>query len=265
MADSKPGFSAIKETEEYQIWAAGPDNQHKRFLIKADIKSSVTDSGNTPTTTLRGGFTLGLKDSDGLCYKYAADQTDGTQKVVGVLSKSLSMLDKDGTVEDKMTRILTQGIFKNPTVDLINFDKHVLAVLARIGFTNASLEPHGSWFGLHFKSRYFKTTDYTLQDSDHGCMFVATGAATFTLPTLATVGKGYQVMLFQATNNNLVVTGASNSIVYDNTSNSQATTLTWSTSSQKMGASVLMTVDYAATSGSLAWFPTMIQRTVVAS
>jgi hypothetical protein len=69
MADSKPGFSAIKETEEVQLLATGPDNNHQKFFQKVDLKSSITDSGNTSnTTTIRGGNLIAIKASDGLGY-----------------------------------------------------------------------------------------------------------------------------------------------------------------------------------------------------
>lgn len=265
MADAKPGFTAIKETEEIQLTSTGPDNNHKKFLIKADIKSTVTDSGNTPTTTLRGGLVMGTKASDGMSYKYDGTATDGTQVPAGIVPKHLSMLDRDGTVEDKMSRLLTAGILKNASVDLPNYDKEVAAVLARTGFTFAQLDPHGSAFGLHFKGRYFKSGAYTVVDADHGCLFATvTSAATFTMPTLATVGRGFQVAFFNNLDATMIVTAAADTILYDDTAGGLSTTLTWSTANQKMGASVVMTADYDG-GGTLRWYPTMIQRTVVAS
>lgn len=267
MSDSKPGFTALVSTEEVQLWAAGPDNNHKRFETKVEIGSTSTDAGNSPTTTLRGGIVMAKKDSDSKCYPYSAAATDGTQKVVGVLGKYLSMLDRFGTAEDKLSKLLTQGILKNPTVDLIGVDKVALAVLFRTGFTSALLEPHGSSFLLHPKTRYFKTADYTLLDADHGVQFIAdgSGAVNFTLPDLATVGPGYEVLLTNAANQNMVVTApVADTIVYDDTAGGYATTLTWSTGNQKMGAQVLMRSDYNA-AGVLKWYPMMIQRTVVAA
>jgi len=268
MSDSKPGFSAIKETEEVQIFSTGPDNQHKRFVMKADIKSTVTDSGNTPTTTLRGGMILGLKDSDGLCYKYVADGTDGTQKPVGILPKHLSMLDRDGTAEDKFTKVNTAGIIKNAAADLVGSDKYVLGVLASLGFTFASLDPLGSVFRPpYFKARYYKTADYTVVDADHGCAFYAagSGAVNFTLPSLATVGKGFMAYFFNTVAQNMVITGAADTILYGDAAGGLSTSLTFSTSNKQIGGQALMVSDYAANGGSLAWIPMFLSTAVTSA
>lgn len=266
MSDSVPGFKAIKETEEIQIWGSGPDNQHRRYHGKVDIKSTVTDTGNTNnTTTLRGGFLLGIKDSDGMAYAYDVDANDGTQVPVGVLEKHMSMLDRDGTVEDKFKAILLGGLLSNPSSDLVGFDKVAAAALLRRGFNFMGVDPHGSAFLIHPKRRDFKAADYTVLDADHGKQLIATAACNFTLPSLATVGAGFEVWLFMAANANMIVTGAADTIVYDDTTNGKATTLTWSTASQKMGASVLMRSDYDGAAGTLSWYPLMIQRTVVAA
>lgn len=255
MPDSVPGMTAIKETEESQIWASGPDNQHKRFEIKGKIKSSVADTGNTGfTTTLRGGNVLGLRDSDGLLYLYDADATNGDQKVVGLLKRHTSMLDRDGSVEDKFVHILTAGIIKNVT-DLLGYDKHALAVLSRIGFSFAQLDPHGSCFGLAMKTRYFKAADYTLLDADHGCQFTAvTGAVNFTLPDLATVGKGYQVLLYNAVAATMTITAAANTIVTGDAGGAVSTTIAFSTANRQMGGSALVWSDYISDGGALAWY-----------
>ena len=255
MADSVPGITAIKETEESQIWASGPDNQHKRFEIKGKIKSTVTDSGNTGfTTTIRGGNVLGLRDSDTLLYLYDADANNGDQKVVGLLGKHTSMLDRDGTAEDKMIRVMTAGIVKN-VADLLGSDKAAIAVLARIGYTFAQLDPHGSCFLMHPKARYFKTADYTLLDADHGNMFVAiTNAVNFTLPSLATVGKGYSVLLYNAVDASMVITGAANTIIYGDAGGALSTTLTFSTANKKMGGTALIYADYGTDGATLQWY-----------
>jgi hypothetical protein len=265
MVGSLPGIRAVKETEEVQIWASGPDNNHKRFHTKAHIKSTVTDSGNTNnTTTLRGGNLIARKDSDSLDYLYSAAANDGTQGVIGLLEKHLPMFDRDGVAEDKIVGILNQGIIRS-TADLVGVDKAALAVLLRMGFTLATAKPNGSAFLLQPVRRDFFTADYTIVDTDHGKMLVAaTNAVNFTLPVLATVGPGFEVLLFQSANQNMVVTAAVDTIIYDDTTNGKATTLTFSTASQKMGASVLMRSDFDA-GGTLSWYPLMIQRTVVAA
>lgn len=270
MSDSLPGFGAIKETEESQIWTAGPDNQHCRFLQKALIASTVTDAGNTPTSTIRGGQVLGLKDSDGKMYLYDADATDGTQTVVGVVPKHLSMLDKFGTAEDKLSRMLTAGIIKSSDL-LLNgnaaADKAAIAVLYRLGFRIAQIDPHGSAFGIAFKSRYFKTADYTVLDADHGKAFYAAGAGAvnFTLPSLATVGKGFQAFFYNTVAQNMVITGAADTIVYGDAAGGYSTTLTFSTANKQMGGQALMVSDYVSDGGALKWFPYFLSTAVTSA
>lgn len=258
--DSAPGFTAIQETEEAQIWASGPDNNHQRFQMKVTIDSTVTDSGNTPTSTLRGGLVMGLKDSDGNAYAYDADANDGTQKIIGVLEKHVNMLDRFGTAEDKFSKILNSGIIKL-AADLVGEDKFAIAVLARLGFRFPQVDPHGSLFGFYPKARYFKAADYTLLDADHGCRFVATAAVNFTLPSLATVGPGYWVHLYNAANTDMVITGAANTILIGDAGGAPSTTITFNTANEKMGGQALMYSDYADAAGSLAWYVLFTART----
>jgi hypothetical protein len=263
MADSIPGFRDIVESEETQLWASGPDNQHKRYLARVVLKSSITDSGNTSnTTTIRGGNVIGVKASDGLGYLYDADATDGTQVPVGLVPVHLSMLNSAKTaVEDKQTRLLTQGILKNVD-DLLGDDLSVLASLFRMGFTLGTLEPHGSQFGLHFKGRYFHTADYTILAADHGTMRVAhTNAVNFTLPDLATVGRGFQVYLYNGVAASMVITGAANTIAVGDAGGALSTTITFSTANEQMGGAALMYADYASDGGSLVWYSMFNNRT----
>lgn len=259
--DSAPGTKDIKMTEEVALFAAGPDNQHKRFLVKGTIKSSVTDAGNTGyTTTIRGGNVLAMKESDGLLYLYDADANDGTQVPVGLIGDHLFMGDGSGGVEDKFTRVTTQGIIKNFT-DLLGEDLYAAAVLLRMGFTFAQLEPHGSAFGLHMKGTAYKDGTalagaYTVLATDHGWRLMATTAAmNFTLPDLATVGKGFQVMLVNAVDANMIVTAAANTILAGDAGGAPSTTITFSTANRKLGAVVLMEAVYDAPGGALAWLP----------
>lgn len=264
MPDTIPGFDTLRETEEVQIWGSGPDNQHQRYETKIHIKSTVTDSGNTPTTTLRGGLILARKTSDGLDYKYDPTATDGTQRPIGILEKHTTMLDRYGTAADKVKNVLKGGLIQN-TTDLGNVDLMALAVLLRTGFMTMDAVPNGSAFLYHPVAREFKTADYTITAADNGKLLVAaTNAVNYTLPTLAAALVGFQVQVYQSGNNNLVVTAAADTIIYDDTTGGKATTLTWSTANQKMGAGAILRADYDV-SGTLSWYVLQPQRTVVAA
>lgn len=256
--DNVPGHGPLSETEEVALWAQGPNGQTFHKLEKAGIKSTVTDSGNTGfTTTLRAGKVLARKTSDGLLYAYDADADDGTQNAVGILGRYTPMVGPTGAVADRFTNIYTGGILKATDL-LIGSDKAAVARLVRNGMRFGGLDPHGSQFGLHFKGRSFKATDYTVLDADHGWMLVATAAANFTLPTLADVGRGFQVLLFNAADTAMVVTGAANTIVAGDAGGAVSTTITFDTANRRMGASVLMYADYLSDGGALAWYPLFV-------
>jgi hypothetical protein len=263
MPDNIPGFDALIESEENQLWASGPDNQHKRFHIKAHIKSTVVDSGNSPTTTIRGGRAIARKDSDGFDYLYSPDATDGTQSVIGLLEKHLNMLGRGaGAVADRFTKVLTAGIIRNID-ELISVDKAAVAVLLRTGFTLAQAVPHGSAFLMHPRTRYFDAANYTILDADHGSMRIATAAVNYTLPDLATVGKGFEILLFNGSAGTMVVTGAADTINTGDAAGGLSTTITFSTANRQRGASVLMYADYVANAGALAWYPLFVSGTPV--
>lgn len=253
--DNVPGITAMEETVEGQIWASGPDNQHKRYQQKVHIKSTVVDSGNTSfTNQLRPGFPIALKDSDGYGYKYDPTANDGTQACVGLLEHGVSML-RSGSVVDKFTHMLTAGIVRNID-DLISSDKQAMATLLRIGWSIAQPTPHGSAFLLHPWRTDFKAADYTVLDADHGKMLVAiTGAVNFTLPTLATVGPGFEVLIYNAVDASMVVTAAADTILYGDAGGGASTTLTFSTANKKIGGQVLMRSGYdGGGTPALKWF-----------
>jgi hypothetical protein len=264
MPDQIPGFELIVETIESQFTGAGRDNQHQQFETKVHIKSTAVDNGNTPNTTLRGGLLLARKTSDGLDYVYDPTANDGRQTPIGILARTTSMLDRYGVPVDKIKSALKGGLIQDVS-KLIGADLSALAVLLRTGFHLMQAEPHGSAFLYYPVRREYKTANYTITAADHGKLLIAagTGALTFTLPNLATVGPGFQVLLYNEKALDMVVSGAANSIVYEGGGN-RATTLSFNTAGQKMGASVLMRSDYDS-AGVLAWYPLQIQRAVAAS
>lgn len=244
MPDNIPGITALVETVEGQIWASGPDNQHKRYQQKIHLKSTVVDSGNTGfTNQLRPGLAIGRKTSDGLDYVYSPSANDGTQACIGLLEHSVSML-RDGVAADRFTHMLTAGIIRNID-DLVGVDKQAMANLLRLGWTIAQPTPHGSAFLVHPWMTEYKASNYTVTDADHGKMLVAiTGAVTFTLPSLATVGPGFEVLFYNGVAATMTVTGAADSIAYGDAAGGLSTSLAFSTANKQMGGQVLMKSGY---------------------
>lgn len=251
MPDNLPGQTLIEESYEAQIWASGPDNNHKRYQQKIHIKSTVTDAGNTSfTTTLRAGNVMARKTSDSLDYLYSPSATDGTQGAIGLLEATTPMIRKGDTVaSDRFTHMLSAGIIRN-VADLPNVDLQALSVLTRIGFTIAQPTPHGAAFLMHpsridFKDGTALSGAYTVVAADNGRMLVAiTALVNFTLPTLASVGPGFSVLIYNGVDGSSVITAEADTIVYGDAGGALSTTLTFSTANKKMGGQALLLSGY---------------------
>ena len=68
------------------LWS-GRRGQDLVATKKITLLNSTVDSGNTPTTTLRGGNVLALVDSSGKANTYSPDATDGRQIAVALFPK----------------------------------------------------------------------------------------------------------------------------------------------------------------------------------
>ena len=229
---NQPGFTAAIESEEVKVTMSGRGDQTQ--IIEGQgllLDSTVTDSGNTNyTTTIRGGNLLGVKASDGNLYLYDPDGTDGTQLPVGVLEFHQSTL-QNGTATDRVVKWLKGGILK--VAELLGLDYHARAVLLRSGFHFDSVTPDGAAFLVHHRKQQQTATDVTVVAADNGDLFIATAAATFTLPTKA---HGLSFEFLQTADANMVIASASSAddIIADG--DAGADTLTFSTSSHKIGS-----------------------------
>ena len=80
-----------------------------------------------------------------------------------------------------------------------------------------------------------KAASYTCLPEDSGTIFTASGAATFTLPAVATSAGVYYTFI-NTSNTDMAITAPSGTLVADG--NASATTATFSTSSHKIGGCV---------------------------
>lgn len=90
-----------------------------------------------------------------------------------------------------------------------------------------------------------KTTDYTVVAADNGKLFTnegAAGAVNFTLPTVA---AGYRFWFKSVADQNLTVTGAAGTVIALN--NAAATSVAFSTASQKIGGGFMVESNAAGT------------------
>lgn len=244
-----PGFTAARETDECQIWAAGKGGWTGVVEAKVQIKSTQTDSGNSPTTTLRGGIILATKTSDGLQYVYDGHANDGTQLPVAVLDHYQDML-VNGVATDRFTMAIRRAALLKEG-EVLGEDAHALAVLLRSGSMLDSLTPHGGLFQNRYRKRQLKAADYTVTAADNGDLFVATtGAVVFTLPTKA-LGLCFEFFNTVDANMSIISAGSADDIIADG--DAGADTVAFSTASHKIGSHARMTCISIATAGTLAW------------
>jgi len=249
-----PGWDAARESEEIEVRAAVEKDANPIVRQSGVIDSTVADSGNTPTTTIRGGYIVARKDADGNIYLYDPDADDGTQVPVGILSEYVDML-KQGAAADRWAKPITHGIVKESA--LKGADAHGLAVLHAMGIRvidQDTIGPAGHEFLVRHRgakqitSADLATGDYTVTAAENGFLFIAEGADTnFILPTIAH-GLAYEFLM--STNHELVITGSNNIIALND---SAASTLTWTTDNQQIGAHVRMRAIYMGSTPALRW------------
>ena len=243
-AGNAPGMRTALESEESQVfWAVS----HKDGLVgeqRIGIDSTAVDAGNTPTTTLRGGNLMALKDSDSNAYVYNTDANDGTQGVAGVLGNAQDML-QEGAATDRFSSMMTCGLIKRN--ELLGLDAQAEAVMTRMGFKFDDITPSGAAFLDHPARVDLKITDYTVTAADNGRLFVTTTADTnYTLPTIA-VGLSYEFWMLA--DFELVITGSNNMILKNAAA---ASTLTYTTGGQQIGAWARVLAVYQTTT-TLKW------------
>ncbi|WP_425616261.1 head decoration protein [Anatilimnocola sp. NA78] len=244
-----PGFDVAIESDQAQVTWSGRHGQDQIVTQRVMLASESVDGGNTPETTLRGGTVLALRDSDGQAVVYDPDANDGSQIAVGVLEQHQDML-VNGVATDRFTQLIVHGLLRE--AELHNLDPRARQQLAsRMLFDRkpASTAPLLSPRGV-----YRKSTNYTLTAADSGLMFLATGAAVFTLPTKA---NGLAFRITQTADNDLTIGGSSDLI---HKGNAAASSVTFSTASQKIGSQVLVECVYT-NGGTLKWLVTNLGGT----
>lgn len=245
-----PGFQTPLEAQETNILWSGRRGQDLAATKKITLLDSTTDTGNTPATTLRGGNVLAIADANGKATLYSPDANDGRQIAVGVLEQTQDML-LNGVATDRFTQLLAQGLVREG--ELLNLDLRAKQQLGpRFFFDRDLSSPAGVL--MHPRGIYRKGTNYTVVAGDNGLLFLATAAVNFTLPTKQ---NGLAFRFLQTADANLVITGSADIIAKGNAA---ANTVTFSTSSEKIGSHVLVECVYVGTS-TLKWLVTNLGAT----
>jgi hypothetical protein len=244
-----PGFEAAVTAETTQIGWSGRHGQDQIVTQRAVIHEDTVDAGNTPTTTLRAGVVLAYRDTDGKVAIYTPGASDGTQIAVGVLEQAQDML-VGGVATERFTQMIVHGLVREGRLhDLDARGRQQLA--QQMVFDRKPISPAPL---LAPRGIYRKSTNYTITADDNGLMFLATGAATFTLPTKAN-GLAYRVV--QTADSNLTISGSSDII---HKGNAAASSVAFSTASEKIGSSVLIECVYTGSS-TLKWLVTNLGGT----
>lgn len=245
-----PGFEAAREAAESEVTWSGRQGQDLVATKKIALVSTAADSGNTPTTTLRGGNLLAIVAASGKADTYSADANDGRQIAVGILEKAQDML-VGGVATERFTQMLVHGLVREG--DLLNLDARARQQLGQRFVFDRETSPQAGVL-MHPRGIYRKSANYTVTEGDNGLLFLADAAVTFTLPTKA---NGLAFRFAQTANQNLVISGSAD-IVHKG--NAAASTVTFSTASEKIGSHVLVECLYTA-AGTLKWLVTNLGGT----
>jgi hypothetical protein len=237
-----PGFQAAREAQECEVTWSGRKGQDLVATKSITLLGTAVDAGNTPSTTLRGGNLLAVVDATGKIDTYSPDATDGRQIAVGILEHAQDML-VGGVATDRFTQMLVHGLVREG--ELLNLDARAKQQLGQRFLFDRETSPQAGVL-MHPRGVYRKSTNYTVLAADNGLLFLATAAATFTLPTKA---NGLAFRFLQTADANLVISGSSD-IVHKN--NAAASSVTFSTANEKIGSHVLVECVYTAAS-TLKW------------
>lgn len=244
-----PGFQAAVEGTATQLTWSGREGQDQVVTQRAVIHVDTVDADNTPTTTLRAGVVLAYRDTDSKVALYSPGANDGTQIAVGVLEQAQDML-VGGVATERFTQMIVHGLVRENLLQ--NLDARARQQLGQqMVFDRKPLTMPPL---LAPRGIYRKITNYTILTADNGLMFLATAAATFTLPTKA---NGLAFRVTQTADANLVISGSSDII---HKGNASASTVTFSTANEKIGSSVLIECVYTGSS-TLKWLVTNLGGT----
>lgn len=227
---SLPGFTDARESAENSFLWGQTGNEHFPVLMfRAQISGASRDSGATPTTDLRPGLVLAQKADGTFCEYDATDETKN--KAAGICPLGVRMVDEDNNNINQFVPIIVGGAVQ--AANLYGLDTQARAQLA----PNFVFDDDLYGDPLPYKQPVAKTADYTLVEADSGKLFHttgATGAVNFTLPTIE---PGLRFRFHNTVDQNMVITSAAgNDIVALN--DFAASTITFSTASQKIGAAV---------------------------
>ena len=212
------------------------------LVTGVSISGAARDSGNSENSAiLRPGLVMGIITGSGLWTNYSPTATDGSQVAQGIIPVSLRMTDLiSGSNSQKVVGMIVGGPVQAAL--LVGLDQAARAdMFGRFIFDD---DFHGNRFPYNYITA--KTADYQVVAADNGSVFTNQGAAgsvNFTLPT--TIAAGFGARFLVEANQTVTVTAPSGKLVAYN--NAAATSVAFSTGSQKVGGSVFVYANADAT------------------
>src|SRR5262245_35942835 len=149
----------------------------------------------------------------------------------------------NGVATDRFTQMLIHGLVRD--AELIGLDPRGKQQLGLRFLFDREVSPQAGVL-MHPRGVYRKSSNYTVTANDNGLLFLATAAVNFKLPAKQ---NGLAYRFAQTADANLVITGSADIIAKGNAA---ATTVTFSTASEKIGSQVLVECVYVGT-GALKW------------
>lgn len=234
-----PGMNSPTVSTESEFLAGTAASWQLKGVV---IDSTATDSGSTPTTTLRRGLVMGRINSSGNWTAYNPANSDGSQIARALLFDNVNMLDINSNVAaNKIGRVIAFAF------DVKASQCFGLDYMARRQLANRIFFDDIFWITSEEDIVInVQTANYTVLVTDNNATFSTKGAAgsvTFTLPTLQ---RGLRYKFFNEVGQTMAITGAlSNQLVTFN--NATATTVTFSTAGNLIGAGVEVIANVDAT------------------
>jgi hypothetical protein len=251
-----PGVGTERTTYESEIlW--GADQARNAALWQSSVFSGAArDAGNSPTTILRPGLIMGKLTSGGELEEWDADAADGSQYIAGILDSELRAQDFDATNADRVFRALVARAPVKARKLLIQgaaFVGHVDEYLARRQLVAAGFvfddDPQGFKAGAGYRFETITAEDHTITADDNGKTFIYTHtAAAASAITLPAIKPGLEFNLLRGANSAedfVIASAEGDNMIVGN--DSQADSVTWTTTGQMIGAGGRMRSMYVGT------------------
>lgn len=248
-----PGFTALRESYESSVTFQSFFLGDVVYAPMPVVDSTAVDSTNSPSTSiLRPGLVMGKLDSNGQWVDYDPTATDGSQEARGILVVECNLLDyTSGSAADRFANAIVIG-GKAKAAALLNLDQGARNQLVARGF----IFDDDAWFpSVLFRRTVVKAASYTVVAADHGARFLTTGASgavTFTLPTIA---LGLKFAFLNVVDQNMVIASAEGSNMIE-AGDLSANSITFSTAGELIGAYCEVEAVYI--SGALKWLVTIL-------